>query len=136
LVAAALLPLSLPAQTKVTTSGRKGAANSDNHVKMDNWSNAPGAKVAPPAKKGGPAAKGPYGTCTVDVDNRTPWIVQFYFQGSAAGVVGPWGDLYPNITPGTAQLYGRATFTDGSSLTFGPETFVCNGQDFHWSLTP
>jgi hypothetical protein len=134
---ALVLPASLAAQNAVTTSGTKGTASAtDAHVRSTNATNSTDAKVAPPPSKGGPTAKGPYGTCNVHVDNSTAYYVQFYFNGDLAGVIGPWGDLYPNITPGQAELYARAVFDDGSVLTFGPRQFLCSGSDFHWTLTP
>jgi hypothetical protein len=133
---AAVLPVSSIAQKALTTNGNQAqASTADTHVKSNSWTNSLDHKIAPPPKKGGPAAKGAYGTCTVHVDNATGYIVQFYFNGSPAGVMGPWGDLYPNITPGRAELYGRAVFDNGTVLTFGPETFLCSGTDLHWTLT-
>ncbi|HLJ78478.1 MAG TPA: hypothetical protein VKT75_13735 [Acidobacteriaceae bacterium] len=134
---AVALPVSVAAQNAVTTSGNKADASApDTHIRSNSLTNSTDQKIAPPPSKGGPTAKGPYGTCTVHVDNGTGYIVQFYFNGSLAGVMGPWGDLYPNITPGKAELYARAVFDDGTVLTFGPREFLCSGTDLHWTLTP
>jgi hypothetical protein len=133
---ATLLSIPMAAQKAAENSGVKAQANvPDTHVKNDSPTNSLGQKIAPPPSKGGPKAKGPWGTCNVHVDNRTGLIVYFYFQGTREGVVSPWGDLYDNITPGVAELYGRAVFDDGSELTFGPRQYRCTGDDFTWTLT-
>jgi len=135
---AALIAIPAAAQnaSSANNSGEKGQANAqDQNIKNDQLANAPGQKhQPPPARKGGPAAKGIY--CDVHIDNRTPLIVSVYMNGDLLGVIGPWGDLYPDITYGTAQLYARAVFTDGSVLTFGPRNYQCVGGSYTWSLTP
>lgn len=62
----------------------------------------------------------------------------YYFNGNALGTIGPWGDYYPSITLGNAQLYGRAVFTNGTVLTFGPVNYNCviNGSTYTWTLNP
>ena len=134
---AALVSIPLAAQNNsAENKGVKGQANAqDANVKNNNSTNSPDTKIAPPERKGGPKAKGPWGTCTLHIDNRTGFIVQFYFNGTLDGLIGPWGDLYPSITQGNAQLYARAVFDDGSSLAFGPREYHCSGGDFTWSLT-
>lgn len=133
---AALVSAPLVAQT-ITTKGVKGAASGkDANVQSDSVANPEHPDIAAPEKKGGPKSRGLGGTCDIHVDNRTPYYVTFYFNGSAAGAMGPWGDLYPNITQGNAVLYARATFTNGTVLTFGPRSFTCTGSDFVWTLTP
>jgi hypothetical protein len=133
---AALVSIPLAAQN-VENSGVKAQANAqDTHVKNSNPTNSPDTKIAPPQKKGGPTAKGPWGTCILHIDNHTGLIVQFYFNGVLDGVIGPWGDFYPSITQGNAELYARAVFDDGSVLTFGPRDYHCSGADFTWTLTP
>ncbi|HZZ15187.1 MAG TPA: hypothetical protein VFE08_04410 [Candidatus Sulfotelmatobacter sp.] len=131
---ATLISIPIAAQNAAQDTGIKAQATQDTHIKNDNPTNSVGDKIAPPPSKGGPKAKGPGGTCRIHVDNRTGLIVQFYFQGHRDGVVGPWGDLVDYITPGNAQLYGRAIFDDGSELTFGPRGFACLGDDFTWTL--
>lgn len=133
---ASLLAIPMAAQNSAENSGVKGQANApDTHIKNDNPTNSAGQKIAPPPSKGGPKAKGAWGTCNIHVDNRTGLIVNLYFQGMRTGVLGPWGDLYDNITPGVAQLYARAVFDDGSAITFGPREFRCVGDDFTWTLS-
>jgi hypothetical protein len=132
-----LVSFPILAQGTVETSGVKGQANSkDAHIKTSNATNSADQKIVPPPSKGGPTAKGPYGTCTLHIDNHTPLFVNLYMNGEFAGTVGPYGDLYPNITPGMAELYARAVFDDGSVLTFGPRDYRCSGSDFVWRLVP
>ena len=134
---AALVSIPMTAQNTADTSGVKGQAKAqDSNIKDNSTTNSPDQKIVPPPGKGGPQAKGPWGTCVLHIDNHTPYYVQFYFNGDLDGVIGPWGELYPDITPGMAQLYARAVFNDGTVLTFGPREYRCNGGDFRWTLTP
>jgi len=136
--AAALLSIPLAAQSK--SSGVKGQASTpDPNIKSDSLTNTPGQTVVPPPSKGGPASKG--AGCVLHIDNSTAYIIEFYFNGIAEGAMSPWSDYTNTITPGGASLYGKATFTDGSVLTFGPQAYQCNaslGPDatFTWTLTP
>lgn len=132
----ALISISLAAQN-VSTSGVKGQASaSDPHVKSDSANNAEHPKIPAPPSKGGPKTRGLNGTCNIHVDNRTPYYITFYFDGQPAGALGPWGDLMPNITPGVAEIYAKAVFTNGTVLTFGPRDLRCGGGDLTWTLTP
>jgi hypothetical protein len=134
---AVLVSLPMAAQNTAETSGVKGQADTqDSHIKSNSLANSPDQKIVAPQSKGGPQAKGPWGTCNIHIDNHTPYIVQFYFNGDLDGVMGPWGDLYPNITQGVAELYARAVFDDGTVLTYGPREYRCSGGDFRWTLTP
>jgi hypothetical protein len=136
LCATALAATPLIAQN-ATAKGAKGSASAkDSNVKTTSMTNPENPKIVAPEKKGGPKSRGLGGTCDIHVDNHTPYYVQFYFNGEPAGVLGPWGDLYPNITQGNAQLYGRAVFDNGTVLTFGPEAYRCTGGNFTWTLTP
>jgi hypothetical protein len=133
-IALAALPLSAESHT---ASGVKRMANApDAHVRSDSVTNALGSHVAAPASKGGAKDRGANGTCDIHVNNKTGYYITFYFNGRPAGSMGPWGDLYPNITEGNAELYGRAVFDDGSVMTFGPQEYHCTGSDFIWTLTP
>lgn len=133
---AALIALPLAAQNNVTTSGVKGGqASSDTHVKSNDMTNSMDQNIAPPPNKGGPKAKGG-AWCDIHVDNRTPYYVQFYMNGALGGVIGPWGDLYPNITGGYAEFYARAVFNNGDVISFGPRNYQCSGGSATWTLTP
>jgi hypothetical protein len=121
---------------KFQTSGVKAQAGAkDANVKNDNPVNSPDVKKAPPPKKGGPAAKGGM-YCDGHVDNRTPYYVRYYMNGDLEAIIGPYGDYYPAYTHGTAVLYGKVVFDDGSVSTFGPREYVCTGNDFTWTLAP
>jgi hypothetical protein len=130
----ALVSVPLTAQNTIQTSGVKAQAGAkDSNIKNDNALNSADQKIAPPAKKGGPAAKGVY--CELHIDNRTPYYVRFYMNGELGAIIGPFGDYYPDITSGLAVLYGRAVFDDGSAYTFGPRDYQCSGGSATWSLT-
>lgn len=129
------IPLAAQNGTSVQTKGQKskGASQQDQNVKNDNPINVEGQTVPAPPNKGGPKPKGE--TCEIHIDNKTAYYIRIYLNGDMVGMVGPWGDLYPDITWGSAQLYGRAVFDDGSVTTFGPRDYQCTGQPFHWTLT-
>ena len=130
--------LSIPAMAQgVSAKGVKRAtAANDLNIHSDSFVNSMNSAVAAPESKGGFQSRGLNGTCNIHVNNKTGYYVTFYFNGNAAGAVGPWGDLYPTSTEGKAVLYAKAVFTDGSVLTFGPQDFSCTGTDFTWTLTP
>ncbi len=132
---AALSSIPLAAQAK--SSGVKGTTP-DPNIKSSSLTNTPGQNVVAPQSKGGPASKG--AGCVLHIDNSTGYIVEFYFNGIAEGAMSPWSDYTNSITPGGAELYATATFTDGTVLTFGPQAYACNaslGPDatFTWTLT-
>jgi hypothetical protein len=133
----ALVSMPLMATTVKTSGNQAQAGAQDKNINPNSGTNMPGEKSVAPASKGGPASKGPF-DCHLHVDNSTAWYVQFYFNGDAAGTIGPWGDYYPNITVGSAQLYARAVFDNGTVLTFGPVNYQCTGNDnvYTWTLTP
>lgn len=138
LVAFAIAMVSIPvtAQNSFQTNGVKAKASAtDGNIKRDDVTNSMDQKLAPPQKKGGPASKAGY-TCDGHVDNRTPLYVRYYMNGDLEAIIGPYGDYYPAYTHGTAVLYAKAVFDDGSVLTFGPRSYTCVGSDFTWSLTP
>ncbi len=130
--------LSIPAMAQgVSAKGiKKAASANDLNIHNDSLVNSMNSAVPAPASKGGFSARGLNGTCNIHVNNKTGYYITFYFNGNAAGAIGPWGDLYPTSTEGNAVLYARAVFTDGSVLTFGPQNFTCTGTDFTWTLTP
>jgi hypothetical protein len=130
--------VSIPAMAEsASTKGAKASSSSqDSNIRSDATVNSNKNLIPPPESKGGVKSRGLYGTCNIHVNNETAYYITFYFNGNAAGAIGPWGDLYPNSTQGKAVLYARAVFTDGSVLTFGPRDFTCTGTDFTWTLTP
>lgn len=130
--------VSIPALAEsVSSKGVQASASAqDLNIHTDSLMNSKNSMVAAPQSKGGFAPRGLNGTCNIHVNNKTGYYITFYFNGNTAGAVGPWGDLYPTSTEGSAVLYAKAVFTDGSVLTFGPQNFSCTGTDFTWTLTP
>jgi hypothetical protein len=132
----ALVSITVMAES-ASSKGTKGMASTpDSNILKDSMANSKDNMIAAPESKGGPKSRGLNGTCNIHVNNATALYVTFYFNGVAAGALGPWGDLYPNSTEGRGTLYARAVFTDGSAMTFGPRDFTCTGTDFVWTLTP
>ena len=135
-ITAAIVSAPLVAQTVSDKGVKKSKGAHDVNIQSDEMMNSEHPDIAAPESKGGMKRRGLGGTCNIHVDNHTPYYVTFYFNGNATGAIGPWGDLYPNITQGNAALYARAVFTNGTVLTFGPRAFTCTGTDFVWTLAP
>jgi hypothetical protein len=133
-IALTALPLSAESVSSAAVKGMASAP--DAHIRSNSLTNSIGMHIAAPANKGGPKNRGANGTCDVHVNNKTGYYISFYFNGRPAGSMGPWGDLYPNITEGNAELYARAVFDNGTVMTFGPQDYHCTGNDFIWTLTP
>lgn len=118
-----------------TTAAQKTRGDSnakDENIKKDRQPNDPNAKVEAPPEKGGPKSRG-Y-ACHLDIDNRTPWIIDIYVDGNYRGQVSRYGDLVGYVGCGDTRLYGRATFTDGSEKTWGPTVYYLDSA-FTWSIT-
>lgn len=112
----------------------RGTSAKDENVKSDVEKNDMNSTLEPPPAKGGKASRG--NLCGVHFDNRTPWKLRTYVDGNHWGVVGPWGDLYALAIAGGTVLYAKATFTDGSELTWGPTVIKCPADGaFQWKLT-
>lgn len=112
-------------------SSRGGGA--DTNIKTDRTANDPNTPAAKPEGKGERGSRG----CAVDIVNDTGWYVDIYVNGNYNGTVGPWnsGYVYPPVMG--SNLYGRASFTDGSYKYWGPREFNCvPGTINSWSLTP
>jgi hypothetical protein len=82
-----------------------------------------------------PAGKGPGGKpqCLVTVDNHTDLITKTYVDGRYSGTVRPFGELAMSIVPGSAQLYARAEYDDGSADAWGPVRVSCR-TTYVWRL--
>ena len=102
-------------------------------IKSEPGPNDPAAKVAAPAAKGGPEAKGPY--CFALLDNYTQWYIDYFVDGMYQGTVPPYGELMGTALAGPTLLFGRARFVDGSELTWGPSRIQCDGN-YRWKLNP
>ena len=112
----------------------KAPAN-DPNIKNSSEKNNPSATAPAPPSKGGPSKFGTSKLCRVMVDNHTQWKIQVYIDGDYEGLVGPYGELYTVATPGSTKFYGRADFTDGSVITWGPTIYqLAPGGTFTWKL--
>lgn len=97
--------------------------------------NDPNAKVAPPANKGGAKTRAGLGWCTVAIFNWTPWRIQIFVDDDFKGLVSSFGDGTVDALTGKTKIYGRAEFTDGSYLSWGPQIFDCESYTTHtWKL--
>lgn len=114
--------------------GRGAATAPDENIKTMRGANTPGANMAAPAAKGGPATRGG-DACIVHVDNRTSLYIDIYLDRDYRGSVGPWGDSYRYVGCGETRLYARADFTDGTDSTWGPVIADVDGT-YTWRLHP
>src|SRR5262249_53536231 len=106
----ALVSISVMAES-VSSKGTKGMASApDSNIRSDSMTNSMSSMMPAPESKGGAKSRGLNGTCNIHVNNSTALYMTFYFNGVAAGAIGPWGDLYPNSTEGRGTLYARAVF--------------------------
>jgi hypothetical protein len=82
-----------------------------------------------------PAGKGPTGRpqCLVTVDNHTDLITKTYIDGRFSGTVRPYAELATSIVPGSAVLYARAEYDDGSADAWGPVRVSCRTK-YVWRL--
>jgi hypothetical protein len=87
----------------------------------------PGA--APPAGRG--SANPPQ--CLVTVDNATDLISKAYIDGRYSGTVRPHASLAVSNPPGSAVLYARAEYEDGSADAWGPVRVSCRTK-YVWRL--
>lgn len=109
------------------TSTGKGA--SDPNIKEDETPNDPNTKRRPPAAKGG-NSKGASYDCEVQFDNRTDLNIKTYVNGRYRGTLGGYDDAYLYIFPGYITVYGRADFSDGSYLYWGPQSYTCSENQY------
>lgn len=114
-----------------STKSRGSSDAKDENIKQDRQPNDPNAKIEAPPEKGGPKTRG--GSCRIHIDNRTAFYVDVYTDGQYRGQVSPYGDSIGYVGCGDTRVYGRATFTDGSVLTWGPSVYFVDGS-FTWTL--
>jgi len=118
-------------ETKATVTKR---GETDPNVKKEITENDPKAPATAPVSKGGTKKRGAYSSI-IHVDNRTAWIVKLYANGDYVGTVSPYGDSYLSATAGSANLYARADFTDGTVYTWGPRAISMDpGDTFTWKI--
>lgn len=116
-----------------TKSAKGRGTGPDENIKMGRAANKADANVPAPASKGGDKTRG--SGSIVHVDNHTNWYIDVYMDGSYCSTVSPWGDSYCYVGSGSTRFYGKADFTDGSSLTWGPLVQSVDGT-FTWKLWP
>ncbi len=118
---------------------RGGQGEKDENIKVNTYVNdvnAP-ARPAPPAKskeKARGAIVGGVYYSTFTADNYTPYLINIYINGNLVGTVGPWGSASGYYLPDTYTVYGKAFFSDGSALSWGPRV-ISLAADYTWSLT-
>ena len=85
--------------------------------------------VVPPASKADEARA----SCSVTFDNQTDLITKTYIDGRFAGTIRSFGEISASIVPGTAILYARAEFDDGTADAWGPVRVTCRTH-YRWRL--
>jgi len=116
-----------------TKSQKSRGEGKDEHIKNNSAANDPKSLMEAPPEKGGKKSRGAY--ATVVFDNYTAYKIQIYANGEYLGMVSGYGKGTSYSTPGSAELYGRAEFTDGSTLTWGPQSVSLDaGDTFTWKL--
>jgi hypothetical protein len=73
--------------------------------------------------------------CGVYVDNYTPYMVRIYVDGQYRGAVPAWGGLWIGAITGTTRLYSKATFADGTTLTWKNAVECKANARYKWRLT-
>ncbi len=123
--------------SKATAQKGRGGTGTDENIKDDTETNNPDPQAQPaaPPEKGGEKGRAA-GDCYISFDNWTPLRVRAYVNGVRVGTVSPWGTASGYQPGGTLTLYGKAVFTDGSELTWGPESILCLNASYRWQLTP
>ena len=71
--------------------------------------------------------------CLVTFDNQTDLIARTFIDGVYAGTIRPFTALSTSATPGTAVLYARAEYDDGSADAWGPIRISCKTK-YLWRL--
>jgi hypothetical protein len=72
--------------------------------------------------------------CSITFDNQTDLFTKTYIDGVYAGTIRPFGALSASAVPGTAVLYARAEYDDGSADNWGPVRASCQTK-YLWRLT-
>jgi hypothetical protein len=119
---------------KETAKTRKSGSE-DTNIKNDSDKNQPDTQRVPPANKGGKSrGSGPL-ACGVHVDNRTPWLIRVFVDGTYVGTVNQYGDLSGITGNGATAVYAVALFDNGSERYWGPHLFNCSAGDIYtWRL--
>lgn len=105
----------------------------DKNIKNDSSLNEMNNKMDAPAEKmgasRGSSAAHPY-YCEVHTDNYTSYYIKIYVDGSYRGTVPPYGNILYYAYPGATEVYAKADFTNGSSLSWGPRNYSCDENEY------
>jgi len=118
-----------------SNGARSRGSGADANIRTDDAPNAVNKPaMAQPAGKAtrGASAGEPGQIC---VDSRVDLYVKVYVDGTYVGTMSPWGDACGYYGQGEHRIYARATFTDGSSTTWGPVTGDAT-SGFKWTVRP
>ena len=122
-----------PGKSKVITAKADTTRGLEDAVKAVPKGNDPKAMPAKPPNKGGSQTKGAGGYTRIE--NWTGWYIAVYARIGGnwyyEGEVTPYGDLAIYTGSLCSDLYGAASFRDGSSLHWGT-SYVCSDT---WKLT-
>jgi hypothetical protein len=116
---------------QVKSQKSRGEGKNEN-IKSKSELNDPKALPEGPAAKGGKKTRQAW--CVLTFSNYTACKIQVFGNGNYLGLVPAWGSLEAYSSEGDLTLYGRADFTDGSALEWGPSTFTMSGAPFTWNL--
>ncbi len=129
-------PSAKPAASAKDTAMKSRGAGADSNIKKNEVQNDLGNATMTAPNKSETKSRGQgYYVCAVHVDNHVALYINIYLDGNLVGLVGPGGDLYIRTGNGASSLYGRALFTDGSSLSWGPRAFDCE-VEYTWQILP
>jgi hypothetical protein len=119
-------------EVKIDAQKSRGGEAEDPNIKSNSVENNPDRKAATPAppEKGGEKTRG--GSCIFKMDNATPWKIKLFIDGDYVALLPPWGDATSTYNTGGHAVYLVASFTDGSKITWGPESMACGVT---WRLT-
>lgn len=130
---AATVTVAQKAERKAKTVDSKASSvKSDEVNKLAQPSNE--KKPKPDANKSRGDVYGP-NYSDIIVDNYTGWSIDIYVDGSYRGTIAPYDRKVTWAIPGNTQLYGKATFVDGSYMYWGPMN-ASTGYAYTWNLHP
>jgi hypothetical protein len=111
--------------TEASSKAEKSKAEAkDENIKEDAQPNDPSKEIQ--KKRGG---------CGVQYRNHTPWTIKVYANGYYRGTVYGYSTLSVYTSCKTRLvLYGRADFTDGTYLKWGPYVYYTRHAWFTWNL--
>lgn len=112
-------------EQKADSKAEKGKAGAkDENIKEEITVNDPDKEIE--KQRGG---------CGVNFRNHTPWTIKVYANGYYRGTVYGYSTLsvYTSCKV-RLVLYGRANFTDGTFLKWGPYVYYTRHAWFTWNL--